>query len=236
VSENDRNLVEAWEASYLRRENYVFSPSDEMVRFVSRYLRRRIGLDEIVEVTPETAGSKVVDVGCGIGRNLIFGTAMGLKMYGSDLSEPAIAVARQWLARTIGSDAESRVIASDIRSLPWETGFFAHAISDSVLDSMPFSIACEGVREIARIVAPNGYFYCNLISGDESGREPDFQGEIIVDSAHEHGTVQSYFNLDKTRRLLEPLFEIISCHLHQVIDPERGTRFGRWHVVCRRVE
>lgn len=227
-------LTSAWNNSYGRRENYVFSPCDEVVRFVARYLRRRVGLDEVIDVLPGAGGSRVVDVGCGIGRNLIFGTEMGLEMYGNDLSADAVAVARQWLARKIGAAAESRIIAGDICALPWDKGFFAHAISDSVLDSMPFEVAQAGVAEIARITRSSGYFYCNLISGDETGRDPEFCSEVLVNADHERNTVQSYFNRTKIRRLLEPLFEIISCNLHQISDPVRNTRSGRWHVISRR--
>ncbi len=232
---NERELTSAWDNSHSRRENYVFSPCDEMVRFISRHLRRRVGLDEVIDVLPGAAGSKVIDVGCGIGRNLVFGTEMGLDMYGNDLSAKAVEIARHWLEKKIGAKAaEAHVIAGDIRSLPWDSDFFAHAISDSALDSMSFETAQVGVTEIARIVQPGGYFYCSLISGDETGRDPGFCGGVIVDATHEHSTVQSYFNRVKIRRLLEPLFEILSCHLHQISDPVAGTRHGRWHVTSRR--
>lgn len=227
--------VDSWDSSYGRRENYVFSPCDEVVRFISRYLRRRVGLDEFVDVYPGAAGSRVVDIGCGIGRNLIFGTCMGLEMYGNDLSPRAVAVAKTWLARQIGEEAaEGRVLVGDIRRLPWPDRHFAHAVSDSVLDSMHFEIAQEGIAEIARLVQPGGYFYCNLISGDATGSDPDFNGEKIVETVHEQGTIQSYFDRTKLHRLLEPLFEIVNYELHQIASPVRGTHSGRWHVVSRR--
>lgn len=231
---NEQYLTSAWDESYSRRENYVFSPCDEMVRFVARYLRRRVGLDEVIDVLPGAAGSRVVDIGCGIGRNLVFGTEMGLEMYGVDLSAKAVSIAQDWLSKKIGPAAKERIVAGDIRSLPWDKQFFAHAISDSALDSMPFEIAQAGVTEVARIVQPGGYFYCNLISGDETGRDPSFCGEVVVEGKHECNTIQSYFNRVKIRRLLEPMFEILSCHLHQISDPVAGTRHGRWHIVSRR--
>lgn len=231
---DQRARQSAWEESYSRRENFVFQPCDEFVRFVARFLRRRVGLDDVVDVVPGAAGSRVVDVGCGIGRNLAFGTQMGLAMYGIDLSERAVEVARQWLGRLGVADPAERAVAGDIRALPWADGYFAHASSDSVLDSMPFDIARAGVAEIARITQPGGYFYCNLISGDETGRDPEFAGEEVVTSTHEQDTIQSYFNRAKIGTLLDPHFEILSCARHQISDPDRGTRYGRWHVVARR--
>jgi SAM-dependent methyltransferase len=229
------NKVQAWDESYARHENHVFYPSEEVVRFVSRHIRRRIGLSEFLDIIPGAQGSRVLDVGCGIGRTLIFGTQMGLQMHGMDLSASAVAIARQWLRNLGIDDADERVRAGDVRSLAWDQGYFHHAISDSVLDSMPFSIACEGVAEVARVLRSGGYFYCSLISGDETGRSPDFAGERVVTETHERSTIQSYFNESRIRQLLEPNFQIVSHALHQVRNFDDGTHHGRWHVTARRL-
>jgi ubiquinone/menaquinone biosynthesis C-methylase UbiE len=226
--------TQAWDDSYARHENHVFCPSDEVVRFVSRYIRRRVGISEYLDVLPGAQGSKLLDVGCGIGRTLIFVSQMGLNVYGTDLSSNAIAVARRWLSEIGERDVEQRVLASDIRQLPWGNAFFDHAISDSVLDSMPFQVAQAGLSEVARVVRQGGYFYCSVISGDESGKDPNFCGESVVTGKHEQNTVQSYFNKAKIRRLVEPLFEIVSCSLHQISNHTTGGHHGRWHVVARR--
>jgi ubiquinone/menaquinone biosynthesis C-methylase UbiE len=224
--------VFAWEESYKRRENFVFYPNDEVVRFVARHLRRRVGLDDVVDVLAGANGSKVVDIGCGIGRNLVFGHEMGLDMHGIDLSQNAVDVARDWLSRRGVTDVVERVRAGDIQQLPWPTGYFDHAMSDSVLDSMPFDVARAGVLEIARVMQSGGYFYCNLISGDETGRSADFCGEVVVEAQHERDTIQSYFNREKIDCLLNGEFEILSYALHQIRE-DGGQRIGRWHVIAR---
>jgi ubiquinone/menaquinone biosynthesis C-methylase UbiE len=217
------------------RNNSVFSSCDEIVRFISRYLRRRVELDLVIDAYPGAKGARVVDIGCDNGRNLVFGTKMGLEMYGVDLSTSAVEMAKTWLAKKIGpEEAGKRVIASDICQLLWPDKYFAHAISDGALDSVPFEVAQEGINEISRVLQPGGYFYCNLISGDETGRDPNFNGEEVVNTAHENRVIKSYFNRTKIRRLIEPQFEIISCKLHQISDPVLNERSGRWHVISRR--
>jgi ubiquinone/menaquinone biosynthesis C-methylase UbiE len=231
---DDAAKVAAWDDSYGRRENFVFSPSDEVVRFVSRYLRRRKGLDEILDVVPGAKGMRVLDVGCGIGRSMVFGTHMGLEMWGVDLSSRAIATAQEWMERTDGANARRRAVVSDVRNLPWPDGHFDHALSDSALDSMTLEIATAGIAEVARLVKRGGYFYCNLISGVGISGDREFAGEVVVDTLHEQGTVQCYFNEAKIRRLMEPHFEILECALHLVRDAVSGNESGRWHVVMRR--
>ena len=227
-------LKSAWDDSYARNENHVFQPCDEIVRFVSRYLRRRVGLNDFVDVHPVAKKARVLDVGCGIGRNLIFGNEMGFEMYGNDLSTHAVSKAQEWMEGIVGPIARERILACDVSELPWPDNYFSHAWSDSALDSMPFEVAQSGVAEVSRVIQTGGYFYCNLISGDETGRISDFCGEVVVETEHERETIQSYFNKVKIIRLLEPLFEIVSLQLHQVHDDKSGRHFGRWHIVSRR--
>jgi SAM-dependent methyltransferase len=225
---------QAWNDSYDRQENFLFVPGDEVVRFAARYIRRRIGLNEFLDIYPDAAGSRVLDVCCGIGRNIRFGAEMGFEMFGCDLSQNAVATAIDWLTPQLGPGAAERIKACDIRELPWQNGFFAHAMCDSALDSMPYGIAEVGVAEIARVLKPGGYFYSSLISGDETGREPQFCEEVVVEARHENGTVQSYFNEDKIKCLLAPLFDILECQLTQVRNPAKASHRGRWHVTSRR--
>ena len=112
----DETLVEAWDESYARRENHVFYPSDEVVRFVARHLRRRRSIDEVVDVIPNAFHSRVLDVCCGIGRNLVFGSEMGLSMFGMDLSQHAIDHARVWLESKGVDQVEKRALQGDVRA------------------------------------------------------------------------------------------------------------------------
>lgn len=231
----ERLKIDAWENSYERRENFVFYPCDEMVRFVARHLRKRVGLDDVIDVIPGAKNSRVLDLGCGIGRNLIFGHDMGLGMHGIDLSTQAITVAREWMGRRGVENVDTRVVAGDMRALPWAAGYFQHAVCDSALDSLPFDLAREGVGEVARTLQPGGLFYLNLISGRASDTpDANFSGEVEVDSKHEHGTIQSYFDKPKIDTLLGEAFEILSATLVEHHDALRGGRSGRWHVVARR--
>jgi len=113
-----------WEESYERRENFVFSPSDEVVRFISRYLRKRVGLSDVIDIQSDAAMSKVLDLGCGIGRHLYFGETMGLDMYGVELSAAAVKVARQWVSSLGVGKEEDKIYLGSVQALPWKDNFF----------------------------------------------------------------------------------------------------------------
>jgi SAM-dependent methyltransferase len=86
----DNSFKEQWEKSYKNKDNFVFYPNEEVIRFTSKYIRKRVGLNEFVDVHNYSDNPKVLDLGCGIGRHIIYGLDMKLDMYGIDLSEVAI--------------------------------------------------------------------------------------------------------------------------------------------------
>ena len=149
--QNDTSLK--YNDYFSRQENYNFYPEVEVVRFFSQYLRRRVELEEVIDVLPDAKGIRVIDIGYGSGHNFMFGYEMGLDMYGIKYSSKDVSAMQKRLGESICLTINERVTANDIRDLPWDNGFFSHAISDRTLDSMPFEIAQAGVSEIARVVA-----------------------------------------------------------------------------------
>ena len=44
---------EFWEASYGRFENFMFYPKEEVVKFLNRFVRKRIGLNKFLDILYE---------------------------------------------------------------------------------------------------------------------------------------------------------------------------------------
>lgn len=224
-----------WDKSYENRDNFVFYPHEEVIRFVSKFIRKRIALNDFHDATPGSALGRVLDLGCGIGRHVIYCHDMGLEAYGVDLSDAAVRVACEWAGQKNLPEPEKRIIQGDIRRLPWNDGFFLYAVSHGVLDSMPFEIARAACIELARVMPSGGLFYCDLISGDDSRHAREFNGEEIVNTAHEQGTVQLYFNLTKILSMIDGAFEIDECNLIRRENVLRGGYASRYHLVLRRI-
>jgi len=229
----DKTRISNWDASYARKENYVFSPADEVVRFVSRHLRRRVGVEIYEDVLPGSKNAKVLDLGCGVGRHVRFGLSMGLDMYGIELSSQAVEIAHMWLNSESDEDFENRINVGDARRLPWGNGFFDHVISDSVLDSMEFTIATDVISEVHRVLKKEGLFYCSLIALRTRDAEL-LVDEIVVDTKHEEGTIQSFFDMGKIHQLFGANFDVLSAELHSIENQSNTECPGRWHLVLRR--
>lgn len=220
-----------WEKSYLNKDNFVFYPHEEIIRFTAKHIVKRTGLHKVNWISnPDVA---LLDLGCGIGRHVVFAAKLGINVSGIDLSEEAIAVAEKWVAEE-NLSAKVQLVCSDIRQQPWQDKSFDFIVSHGVLDSMSFEIAKAAVAETARIAKPGALFYCDLVSGDNSEHYPGYSEEEEVNTIHELGTIQSYFNDEKILQLFEPFFEVSECILLRRSNMVNGSYHSRYHLVLTR--
>ena len=224
-----------WEKSYRKLDNFVFYPHEEVIRFVSKNIRKRVGLGEFRDVVSCATQAKVLDLGCGIGRHVIYCHDMGLDAYGVDLSQYAVDRAVEWAKIRGVAHADEKIVQGDIRKLPWKDGYFDFAVSHGVLDSMHFEIARAACQELRRVMKEGGLFYCDLVSGDDSGHAREYCGEELVENLHEQGTVQSYFNIGKIQELFYGFFEIDEALLVRRENVLAGGYSSRHHLALRSI-
>jgi len=232
MSNQKNNFTSEWNNYYSNDKNSDIPPPNEVVNFLSQFILNESHNQTNNEIV--IPAKRVIDVGCGRGANLLLGDNMGIEMYGVDISEKAVEISMAALEEEIGSLAHDRLLVSDIGQLPWTDCFFTGAISTNTLDSMTFKSAQAGLPEIARVTKEGGYFFCSLISGDSLENSTNFCGEELVQNGSHTQTVISYFNRTKVRRLIEPLFEILSCDLHEVSNPKIDSKTSQWNIIAKR--
>lgn len=222
--------VEEWDLSYRNRDNFVFYPHEEIIRFAAKYIAKRIGLNE---VNIKTDG-KVLDLGCGIGRHVIFFEKLGIDAYGIDLSKEAIEIASNWLEKE-NINPSDKLFHGSAENLPWSQNEFDFIVSHGVLDSMPLDIARNIVKECHRVIKSEGLFYCDLI-GDDTKHGINFEEEIVIETKHEKGTIQSYFTLGKIQHLIKDLFEIKEINKIITQDVVTQNYYSRYHLILKKIE
>jgi ubiquinone/menaquinone biosynthesis C-methylase UbiE len=218
-----------WEESYDRKENFIFFPKEEVVKFLNRFVRKRIGYNSFKDILTTTTALKALDLGCGVGRQTILMEEFGIESYGVDISSKAINEAIA-LAKHLGFNLKERFVLLQQPSLPFADDFFDIAISDSVLDSMEYTIAKQYMLELNRTVT--SYVYLNVIAGKTLPSSEDFAGDVIVESKHEKGTVQSYYNKERIEELISGTdFKI--AQLNQTTEESllSNKRTCRYHIV-----
>ncbi|OZI12706.1 methyltransferase type 11 [Bacillaceae bacterium SAS-127] len=227
-------LQRAWETSYKNKDNFVFYPHEEIIRFAAKYIVKRTGINQFKYVAEDHEKIKVLDLGCGIGRHVIFFEKMSINAFGIDLSVEAIERAHEWAAVEKIDLFKEKVVQGSVENLPWVDETFNFIISHGVLDSMPFTIAKEAVREAHRVLIEDGLFYCDLISGDDSLHSREYASEELVITEHEKNTVQSYFNFAKIQELVQGHFHIEACKLIKNENCLSGGYYSRYHLVLKK--
>ncbi len=108
-------------------------------------------------------GMKVLDAGCGAGRNLVFLMRAGLEVWGVDESPDAIAHVRQ-LAASIAPQLEAdRFRVGRVEAMSLEDGSMDVVVSSAVLhfarDERHWNAM---VHEMWRVLAPGGILFARL--------------------------------------------------------------------------
>ena len=108
---------------------------------------------------------RVVDVGCGGGRNLVYLLREGFDVYGVDADPRAIAV-----TRNLAASLAPALPADHFRAEPIEAMSFPDAFADVVISSAVLHFARDDAHFLAmvqstwRILKPGGLFFCRLAS------------------------------------------------------------------------
>jgi tellurite methyltransferase len=157
---------------------------------------------------------RVVDVGCGFGRNLVYLMRMGCELFGVDSDPDAIAEVRHLAARLAPRlpPENFRVEAIERSTLPDHvaTVCVSSAVLHFAKDEAAFDAMLAGTW---RLVAPGGMFFCRLAStiGIEGQvrRIDDTTRRYLLPDGTTRYLVDEDFLMDRTRQLggqlLDPL-------------------------------
>jgi len=112
-----------------------------------------------------TPGIRILDAGCGEGRNLIYFLKNGYDVYALDQDSTAIKMARMQ-ATTLGVNVESnRFVIGNLAALPFEDDLFEATVSANVLhlaaDEATFY---RWFQELIRVTAPNGHLFIKMMA------------------------------------------------------------------------
>ena len=228
-----KDKKDAWDKSYINKDNYMFYPNEDVIRFISKYITKRTGLKEFNSKYDSLDKIKVLDFGCGIGRHVRTLNEFNIDGYGFDLSSEAINIAKQNFQELGLLNLVEKVIIADITKLPYEDKYFNFMLSHGVLDSMPYSIAKDGLLELSRCLKDNGRIYFDLIS--EIGYDCSGSFEKTIQENHEHNTIQTYFNEDRINDLIKDIFVIEEIILKSSLNVVNKTTVARYHVVVKKL-
>jgi len=111
---------------------------------------------------------RVLDLGCGAGRNLIYLSKKGFDMYGIDCAPEGLKIIKERLKK---EKRKCRLKLSNIfNKLPYENNFFDAVISIQVLQHGKVNEIKNAIKEIERVLKPGGFIFITLSGRISKGK------------------------------------------------------------------
>ena len=167
--------------------------------------------DQLLKGTYDNC-KKVLDAGCGGGRNLIYFLRNGYEVYGIDPNPNAVSAVRQ-LSQTLNhtNPVENFAIAS-AENLPFDDNYFDLVISSAVLHFATNPDHFDNmIQSMWRVLKPGGYLFARLASdtGIETLVHDLGNGRFLLPDGSERFLVNQQLLLQYTERLNARLHEPI---------------------------
>ena len=196
----DKLKIDHWNDSYSRGENNILYPQVEVVRFLNRYICKKVSYKKSKNIIESGDKLRCLDFACGLGIHAITAEEFGFTAYGVDISEVAIKKAKSFSISKGNSDLTNRffVLNPKDRKLPFSNNFFDFSIAESCLDYMTFDNALANFKELKRVTKK--YIYFSLVGASWND---DISGQKITKSKHQRGTYTCYFNLSLISKLID---------------------------------
>jgi len=151
-----------------------------------------------------TPGMRVLDAGCGNGRNLTYLLRMGCDVYGIDQSADGIAAVRQLAARVQPGTPPARFLEGAVEALPFTDAAFDVVISSAVLHFARDDVQFDAmVEEMWRVLARGGLLFARLASSigiEDRVRAVEGRRHRLPDGTERY-LVDEAMLLDRTARL-----------------------------------
>ncbi|MEK6926713.1 MAG: class I SAM-dependent methyltransferase [Nanoarchaeota archaeon] len=211
ISENNKQI---WENFYRNNKRFLYYPSEDLVAFFSTYFKNNLG------------NKKVLDIGCGAGRNLLLAEKLGAETYGIDSSKEAINEARKFLTL---NQSSSNIQLGKVTNIPYSDNLFDISILWGVFHYLSKADQEIAKEEIKRVMKNDAWIVFTLRSihdsrygvGEELNKNVFIQNKpgrkgIVIQYWDEEGA-RSFFNLENLligERIRAPIgrLEVKSSH------------------------
>jgi SAM-dependent methyltransferase len=182
---------------------------------------------------------RVLDLGCGGGRHLVYLAHQGFEVYGTDIDLHGLARARSWLQQ---EGLPARLAVADMEALPYPDGFFDAVISMYVIHHNLVNGIRRTVAGVRRALQPRGWFFATVNAwGDfKERRGPEIEPGtwLVCETDCDVPVPHHLFREDELRSVWEG-FHILELErkAQEYIDANSGQSrlSAHWEVWAERV-
>ncbi|MFH1824099.1 MAG: class I SAM-dependent methyltransferase, partial [Candidatus Firestonebacteria bacterium] len=118
---------------------------------------------------------KILDLGCGSGRHIIYFAKRGFDVYGIDIAEEGISITKSWLKKeNFKADLK---IGNIYDKLPYPDDFFDAVVSIYTIHHSRIENIRKAIQEVERVLKPEGLIF--IISRKRKLRKQRLKSKII---------------------------------------------------------
>jgi len=177
-----------WDQILLRKEYHPEGPDGIVVDLISILARRR--------------AERVLDLGCGAGRHVMYLAESGFKTYGADVSDTGLRLTKK---RLESRKMEAEIIKSDMKSIPYIQSCFDAVVCVQTIYHQTLKGIQETVSEIHRTLKEGGLLLANFHSKRSSkyGKGIEVEEDTFMqENGPEKGVLHHFFDENELRKLL----------------------------------
>jgi len=124
------------------------------------FMKPKKEIIEAAEIFKKRGVKRILDLGCGTGRHVVYLAKNGFDVYGYDIAEERIRQTKEWLKEE-GLKANFK-IGSIYERLPYKDDFFDAVISTHTIHHGKIENIKKAIKEIERVLKPGGIIFINL--------------------------------------------------------------------------
>ncbi len=162
-------------------------------------------------------GMRVVDAGCGGGRNIQYLLREGYEVFGVDVSAEAVAEVRKMASELAPRLPVENFQVAGVEAMPFANEFADVVVCHSVLHFARDEVQLEAMmRGLWGVLRPGGMLFCRLASTIGAGREMAFEAVGGRRFRMSHGA--EWLLVDEVL-----LMELTRCLDGELVDPLKTT-------------
>jgi SAM-dependent methyltransferase len=209
-----------WDTLY---KNQIHDHGNGLWKIPHEYLVEFFGGREL-----PSPSSRILDLGCGTGRHLVFLEGLGYRSYGMDISPTGLIHSRNWLD-TVGHPV--RISMADMTSLPYSSSCFDLIISTYVIHHNTLADIRKTIQEMYRLIIPGGMILVSVPSTrgyrHDKGR-PIEPGTVIPEIGQDWGIPHHYFDLEEIAHEFG-MYVIRAIDLQETVNAD-GYLSSHWFI------
>ncbi|MEW6607906.1 MAG: class I SAM-dependent methyltransferase, partial [bacterium] len=179
--------------------------------------------------------NRILDLGCGNGRHLIYLAKKGFNVYGIDISQKSLQITQNWLNQE-GLTAELK--KNTLTQIPYPSEYFDVVICLGTLDHILIKEAKKGIQEIERVLTQKGILFLALRSDrdTECGKGEEIEEKTFLLPGDVEGNLpQHFFSLNEIKELLVN-FEITDFECRErLMGLDLSKKDSRWIITAQKL-